>query len=127
MFLGVVVGLVFFGGVLPRFLLYKLGSRSRKCQVFCFWFRSLFLVFSVVVVVVVVVLFLFFQEIQLRANRTHPTLRSLVLFFSFFVPAALGLSPVLAVRPFFLAFCRDAILGPGCFGDFWILSEHWGA
>ena len=31
MFLGVGVGLVFFDGVLPRFLLYNLVSRSRKC------------------------------------------------------------------------------------------------
>ena len=32
-------------------------------------------------------------------------------------PPQPGLSPVLAVRPFFLAFCRGAILGPGRFWD----------
>ena len=31
LFLGVVVGLVFFGGFLPMFLLYVLAGRSRKC------------------------------------------------------------------------------------------------
>ena len=32
-------------------------------------------------------------------------------------PPQPGLSPVLAVRPFLLAFCRGAILGPGRFLD----------
>ena len=124
MFLGVVVGLVFFDRVLPRFLFYSLVFRSRKCPVkilfmsgLLFWglfVLSLSLVFRRRRLFVFVV---FQKERKLRPNRTHPTLHCLVLFFSFLVPAALGLSPVLAVRPFFLAFCRCAILGPK---RFWI-------
>ena len=41
-------------------------------------------------------------------------------------PPQPGLSPVLAVRPFFLAFCRGAILGPGRFGDFLDSFGTWG-
>ena len=41
-------------------------------------------------------------------------------------PPQPGLSPVLAVHPFFLAFCRGAILGPGRFGDFLDSLGTWG-
>ena len=87
----------------------------------CFFFPSSSLVFRfgvwLSVVVAFSVLFVVFQERKLRANRTHPT-RTLCFCSFFFVPAAQGLSPVLAVRPFFLAFCRGAILGPGRFFGF---------
>ena len=103
MFLGGDVGLVLLDGGLPRFLLYILAFRSRSekfssRQVFCFWFCSLFLVFPSSSF-----WFGFFQEIELRASNTHPTLHSLVLFFSF-----LSL-PHLANRPFWpcvLSFSR---------------------
>ena len=125
LFLGVVVGLVFFDSVLPRFLFYNLVFRSRKCLgkilfmsgllflgvcSFSLWFcrrRRLF-----------VFVFCFFQERKLRTNRAHPHTHLVFLFlFLVFVPAAPGLSPILAVRPSFLAFCRGAILGPGRFLD----------
>ena len=68
----------------------------------------------------------FFQERKLRANRTHPTRTLCSCFFLVFVPAAPGLSPVLAVRPFFLAYCRGAILGPGAFWRFLGFSRYCG-
>ena len=83
--------------------------------------------FSVVAVFFVFAFVVFFKRDSsgLTGHTPHCTLWS--CFFPFFVPAAPGLSPALAVSPFLLAFCRGAILGPGRFGDFWILSEHWGA
>ena len=99
------------------FLLYYLSSR--KCLGknsldvrFFLGFFSLPLVFSFF-------LFFFFKRESSGSNRAHPHTHLVFLFlFLVFVPAAPGLSPVLAVRPFFLAFCRGAILGPGRFGVF---------
>ena len=73
LFLGVGVGPGYFVGVLPRFLLYILASRSRKCsekfsscQVLCFLgFVSLCLRFPVVAVFFVVVFVVFSRETAL--------------------------------------------------------------
>ena len=60
------------------------------------------------------------------SHRSHPTPYFLVLFlFPFLFPPRSCC--VLAVRPFFLAFCRGAFLGPVRFCDFRILSELQGA
>ena len=123
LFLGVVVGLVFFDSVLPRLLFYYLVFRSRKClgkilfmSGLLFWGFVLFLLVSRRRRLFVFVFCCFFKRESsgLTGHTPHRTLCSC----SFFFPAAPGLSPVLAVRPFFLAFCRGAILGPGRFGVF---------
>ena len=62
-------------------------------------------------------LFLFFREIDQVVTGHTPT-RTLCFFLFLSVsPPHSVCSPVLAVRPFFLAFCRGAILGPGRFLD----------
>ena len=135
LFLGVGVGRVFFGAVLPMFLLYYLVFRSRKCLekillmsglVFLGFFLSSFGFF--VDVAFFCFCFFFLRE-KAQVVTGHTPTRTLCScpFFLSLSPAAPGLSPVLAVRPFFLAFCRGAILGPGRFGDFWILSVLGGA
>ena len=47
--------------------------------------------------------------------------------FSLFCPRRACLSPFLAVRPSFLAFCRGAFLDPVCFGFFVGFSRYFGA
>ena len=72
--------------------------------------------------------FLCFREKSSGSHRAHPTRTFLVCFlFPCFVPAALVLSPILAVRPLFWRFVGGAFLGPVHFCDFRILSELWGA
>ena len=52
------------------------------------------------------------DKVQVVTGHT-PTLALFGLApFPLFCPAALVYSPVLAVHPFFLAFCRGAFLGP---------------
>ena len=63
--------------------------------------------------------FFFFKRDSSGSNRAHPHTH-LVFLFSFLVcvPARIWVYlPFLAVRPFLLAFCRGAILGPGRFSD----------
>ena len=57
--------------------------------------------------------FCFFQERKLRAQDTPHTALCVLVRFSFFVPAAPGLSPVLAVRPFFSRFVGVPFWAPG--------------
>ena len=138
MFLGVCVGCVFFwccfayvfallfGFFAPETVFKNsLDVRSGVCFWVFFsplWFfrrcRRLFVSFF----------FFFFQRGRSGSHRAHPHTH-LVFFcpFLFVSPPRPGLSPVLAVRPSFLAFCRGAILGPGRFGVFWILSVRGGA
>ena len=93
-------------------------SRKNSLHVRSVVFRGLFFFSLVFRRRRLFVLFFFFQERKLRTNRAHPHTHLVFLFlFLVFVPAAPGLSPVLAVRPSFLAFCRGAILGPGRFLD----------
>ena len=125
MFLGVVVGLVFFDSVLPRLLFYNCVFRSRKCLGKILFTSGLLVLgicfFSLWFSVVVAFLFLFFLFFFKRESSGltgHTPTRTLCScsFFLFLSPR-FGLSPVLAVRPSFLAFCRGAILGPGRFLD----------
>ena len=63
--------------------------------------------------------FFFFLRETAQVVTGHTPTRTLCSF-SFFLsvsPAAFVCSPVLAVRPFLLVFCRGAILGPGRFLD----------
>ena len=116
---------VFFDSVLLRFLFYSLVVRSRKWPDKILFMSgllflgvcSLSLSFSLFSVVVVFLFFVVFKRESSGLTGHTPHRTVLVLFFFLFVPAALGFSPVLAVRPLFLAFCRGAILGPGRFLD----------
>ena len=117
LFLGVGVGLVFFGGALLMFLLYVLAVRCRNCLensldvrscvsgIFSLYFR-----FFVDVVFVCV-----FFKAQVVTGRPHTHLFSFVLVL-LFCPAA-GLSPFFGRASCFLAFSRGAILGPARFWD----------
>ena len=127
LFLGGCVGLVFFGAVLPMFLLYFLLFRSRNCLekillmsglVFLGCLLSALLVVSPTSSLFSFLFSSFFKRDRSGSNRAHP--HTHLVFFSFFLsvsPPHSVCSPVLAVRPFFLAFCRGAILGPGRFLD----------
>ena len=117
---GLGVGRVFFGSVFLMFLLYVLSARSRKCLEnsldvrSCFFGSSFSLLFGV---------FrrrrFFCRFLGESSGQDTPHTHFVFVFLSLvFVPAAPGLSPVLAVRPSFLAFRRGAILDPGRFGDF---------
>ena len=86
------------------------------CQVWCFWV----VVFLPLVVSPTSSLFsLFFLRETAQVVTGHTPTRTLCSFFFFLSlsPAAFVCSPVLAVRPFLLAFCRGAILGPVRFWD----------
>ena len=131
MFLGGGVGRVFFGAVLPMFLLYFLVFRSRKCLekillmsglVFVGFF-SLPLVFRRRRRLFVLVFFL--KRESLGSNRAHPhTHLGCFFLFLFFCPAALVCSPVLAVRPASWRFFGVPFWAPHVFG---ILLELTGA
>ena len=123
LFLCVGVGRVFFGAVLPMLLLYYSFFRSRNClgrillmSGLVFWVFFLLLWFFRRRRRPFVCLFFLFKRKSSASNRSHPHTR-LCFFLFFFVPPQLVCSPVLAVRPFLLAFCRGAILGPGRFLD----------
>ena len=127
MFLCVGVGLVFFGAVLPMFLLYFLVFRSRNClekillmSGLVFWGCLLFSFgcFADVAAFFVSFFFFFFQRDRSGSHRAHPhTHFVFFVLFLFVSPPHSVCSPVLAVRPFFLVFWRGAILGPGRFWD----------
>ena len=70
----------------------------------------------------------FFLREKAQVVTGHTPTRTLCScsFFLSLSPPQPGLSPVLAVRPFFLAFCRGAILGPVRFGDFLDSLGTWG-
>ena len=61
--------------------------------------------------------FSFFRETDQVVTGHTPTRTWCFFLFLSVSPPHSGCSPVLAVRPFFLAFCRGAILGPGRFLD----------
>ena len=89
--------LVFFGGVLPRFFFYCVAIRSRNCS------RDSLRVSSPV----------------LGSFSLSWFLVDVVLYgFFLFVPAALVLSSVLAVCPFFFAFFSGCFSGPCAFFGF---------
>ena len=126
MFLGVGVGRCFSGAVFAYVFAYYSFFRSRNCLekillmsglVFLGFFFSSFGFFADVVVLFCFVSFFSRETDQVVTGHT-PT-RTCVFFLFFLSPPQLVCSPVLAVRPFLLAFCRGAILGPG---RFWILS-----
>ena len=124
LFCGVGVGLVCFGAVLPMFCLmncfFPFPKLSRKNSldvrsgVLGFFLSSL--VFSPMSSSV---LFFVFSRETAQVVTGHTPTRTLCScsFFLSVSPPQPGLSPVLAVRPFLLAFCRGAILGPGRFLD----------
>ena len=99
LFLGGVVGLVFFGGFLPMFLLYFLAVRSRKCS------ENILLMSGLVFFGFVLSSFGFFVDIvfrgffQKRQFNTPSHAPVLLFLFSFCVPPLSSVSPVLAVRP----------------------------
>ena len=121
---------MFFGAVLPMFLLYVLFFSLPKVfgkillmsgLVFLGCLLSSLGFFADVVVPLLFCLFLFsfsfFREIDQVVTGHTPHTHLCSFAFSCLCPAAFVCSPVLAVRPFFLAFCRGAILGPGRFWD----------
>ena len=105
MFLGVGVGLVFFDGVLPRFLLYGLAVRPRNCL-------SSF--FGGVFVDAVSAFSVFFKRDRSGKNRTPP--HALALVFFCFYPTVFGLSPFLAVRRVSWRFLGVPFCAPRVFG-----------
>ena len=107
---------MYFGTSLPKML-----GKISSCQVFCFWFRSLFLRFPLSSF-----LCFFLKKHSSGSHSAHSSRTFFVCSFSLLLSPLRLLSPVLAVRHFVLAFCRGAILGLGRFGVFRILSEHRG-
>ena len=103
------------------FLLYFLAVRSRKClekfswcQVWCFLGSfSLPLVFSSTSFFA---FFVFWRDTA-QVVTGHPHTHFLFVPFLFLCPAALLVSPFLAVRPDSWRFSRGAILGPARFWD----------
>ena len=122
LFLGVGVGRVFFGAVLPMFLLYCLVFRSRKCLekillmsglVFGFFFLSSFGFFSSTSC-----FFCFFLREKAQVVTGHTPTRTWVAFScSCFCPAALVCSPFLAVRPASWRFLGVPFWAPRVFWD----------
>ena len=116
----------FFGVVLPMSLLllfgFSLPKMSRKISLDVrsgvSGFSPLFLWFFSPTSSPFLFLFPFFflREIAQVVTGHTPT-RTLCSCFLFLIlsPPQPGLSPCLAVRPFFLAFCQGAILGPRAF------------
>ena len=78
--------------------------------------RFSFLGFVLSVIGFATTTFVFFSKRHSSGLTGHHT--PLHVFGLFLFLAAVVSSPVLAVRPFFLAFCRGAILGPEFFGVF---------
>ena len=124
-FLGVEVGLVFFDGVLPRFLFQVVALRSRNCSEEILLMSGLPFLgsFSLFLGFPSSSFLFFFERYSSGSHRAHPSRTFLVCFLCFLSPPHL-LSPVLAVRPFFLAFCRGAFLGPVRFGVFVGFSRY---
>ena len=118
LFLGVGLGLGFFGGVLLRFFLYVWAVCSRNCLDQIFLMRScvsgLVLSLSLVFRRRRFCFSFVFKRERSGSHRTPP--HALVLFVPvFFCPAALGLSPVLAVRPASWRFFGVPFWGPARF------------
>ena len=125
LFLGGLVGLVFFGGVLPMFLLHFLAVRFRKCLKNSLDVRSgvflgsFFLPFVFPSTSFFVFVFSFFVSrdiAQVVTGHPHTHLFSFVLFF-LCCPAAFVCSALFGRASRFLAFLRGAILGPARFWD----------
>ena len=98
LFLGVGVGRVFFGAVLPMLLLYYLVFCSRKCLG-----KILLMSFS-------------FKRESFGSNRAQPHTHLGCFFLFFFCPAALVCSPFLAVRPASWRFFGVPFWAPRIFG-----------
>ena len=126
MFLGVEVGLVFFDGVLPRFLFQVLALRSRNCSEKILLMSGLPFLGSFSLSWFSVVVVFFFQRYSSGSHRVCTPLTHLFGLFPLFLSPPHLLSPVLAVRLFFLAFCRGAFLGPVRFGVFVGFSRYFG-
>ena len=122
MFLGVGVGLVFFGRFLPMLLLYFGGSLPKLFEKFLLmsgllFFGFVFFSFGLCAVVVCC----FFKRDRSGSNRTPPTRTFFGLFlFSFCVPPHLFL-PVLAVRPASCVFFGVPFWAPCIFGILLVL------
>ena len=126
LFLCVGVGRVFFGAVLPMFLLYysfffapeTVLKKFSWCQVWCFCggLLSSFGFFADVVVLV------FFERERSGSNRAHPHTRFvLFVLVLFVVPAAFVRSPFLAVRPASWRFFGVPFWAPRVFGILLVL------
>ena len=139
MFLGVGVGRVFFGAVLPMLLLYYSVFRSRKCLekillmsglVFLGFFSLLLWFFSPTSSPFFVFFFFSFLREKAQVVTGHTPTRTLCFFlFLVFVPPQPGLlcSPVLAVCPSFSRFVGVPFWAPGVLATLWILSVLGGA
>ena len=121
LFLGVGVGPVFFGAVLPMFLLYCLVFRSRKClekillmsDLVFLGFFSHPLVFSSTSRF----LFFFFKRESSGSNRAHPHTHLGCFFLFLFLSRRACLFALFGRASRFLAFFWGAILGPARFWD----------
>ena len=124
LFLGVGVGLVFFGGVLHRFLLYVLTVRSRNylekfswCQVCCFWVRSLFLRFFRRRRFCFCFCLCFLLREKAQVVTGHPHTHLCLLFLFSFLSRRTWFIARFGRAPCFLVVFRGAILGPARFWD----------
>ena len=123
LFLGVGVGRVFFGAVLPMFLFFfgsSLPKMSRKNSLdvrsgVCGFF-SLFLWFFADVVAFLFLFFLLKRE-SLGSNRAHPHTHLGCFFLFLFLSRRTCLFARFGRASRFLAFFRGAILGPARFWD----------
>ena len=123
LFLGVGVGLVCFGAVLPMFLLYfcffapeTVLKNSLDVRSGVFGLSSFFLWFFADVVVFLSFFFFFFERDSSGSNRAHPHTHLVLLFlFLVFVSRRVCLSPVLAVRPFASGVLSGCHSGPRAF------------
>ena len=128
LFLGVGVGRMFFGPVLPMFLLYYSFFRSRNCLkkillmsglVFLGFFLSSFGFFADVVAFLFF-FFIFFQRDRSGSHRTHP--HTHFVFFSFSCLCPRRIRFVLPFWPCVLFFSRFVGAPFWAPGVFWILS-----
>ena len=124
MFLGVGVGLVCFGAVLPMFWLYFLFFRSRNCL------RKILLMSGLVFLGCLLssfgflptssslffFLFFVFKRERSGSNRAHPHTHLGCFFLFLFCPAAFVCSPFLAVRPASWRFFGVPFWAPRVFG-----------
>ena len=120
LFLGVGVGRVFFGAVLPMFFLYCLVFRSRKCLENIFLMSGLlFLVFFSLPLVFSSTsrFFVFFKRESSGSNRAHPHTHLGCFFLFLFLSRRTCLFALFGRASRFLRFCRGAILGPARFWD----------
>ena len=130
LFLGVGVGRVFFGAVLPMFLLYFFGFSlpkvSRKnsldvSQVWGLWFFFSSFGFSLTSPPFLFLFFFLLKRESLGSNRAHPHTHLGCFFLFLFLSRRTCLFARFGRASRFLAFFRGAILGPAFLGFSWNL------